>query len=128
MDRRPIAPDELHVASNPGWPEELARGLAGLATSGKLRPATAETVLAAVALVRRDMALRQLVSVLDPAGTRSKWSIATEVEARLAEFTKTRWPSLRYSDREPGDRVERLLLAVMRADGPRCARRLADLL
>ena len=105
----------------------LASDLAALA-SQPLPPRAQARLAQALAEVRRDLALADLVLLLDPDGRRSRWSVALEVEARLSRFEDTGWPRVRDGYRLPRDHVERCLTVILAADGPRSARRLVDLL
>ena len=128
MRRQPIPRAAIESVVNSERQAEWVGDLAAMAGHGALAPSTAARLLEAAALVARDLALRDLVELIDPDGTRSRWALACDVESRLAAFERTGWPRWRYSDRQPPDRVDRLLLSILRADPPRSARRLVDLL
>ena len=84
---------------------------------------------AAKAEVRALLALGTLANLLDPACERTRWSIASDIAARLRAFEIRAWPRIRSGGREPRDTLETLLGALLSSPRtPRDPRRLWDLL
>lgn len=74
-------------------------------------------------------ALADLADLLDPEGTRTRWSLATDIAGRLRHFEQGASQRIRAGGREPRDCVERLLCALANCPRfPRDPRRLWDLL
>lgn len=96
-------------------------------------PGLSDLAMARMAALGRELdalrALSELASLLDPQGTRTRWSLATDIAERLRAFEGGAWRRIRSGGRAPRDSVERLLCAL--ASGPRFPRdprRLWDLL
>lgn len=90
---------------------------------------TATRLAEALAMAGRDLAARQLAHTLDPTGSRSRWDTAGELADRLRRFEVTAWPRIRDGHRQPRDRIEQALAAMLRCSScPRSRRRLYDLL
>ena len=85
-------------------------------------PARAQTQLdQAIAFALCATAAQQAAAILDPDEARTRWSIACELEHRLAAFVE--------ADRPPLTPLEHRLAAMLaRAGCPRSARRLFDLI
>ena len=73
-------------------------------------------------------ALAELAGMLDPNGTRGRWAVAGELAARLRRFDGAAYARISQGYRAPHDRIEALMMAVLRASLPTSRRRLFDLL
>ena len=72
--------------------------------------------------------LAELAGLMDPDGTASKWAIAGALGHRLRRFQSTGYWAIQHGRRAPRDRVEGLLVAVLKANLPTSQRNLHLLL
>ena len=87
---------------------------------------TREALRAAHDLVARDEALSEVVSLLDPTGTRSRWSIAGDIQEARRRLARA-LPRIVAGGRYPSD-LEAALITAEEAGLPRSRRRIWDLL
>jgi hypothetical protein len=73
-------------------------------------------------------ALDELARMLDPDGTASKWALAGALSGRLRRFQATGYARIAKGYRPPRDRLEGLLVAVLKANLPTSQRNLHLLL
>lgn len=79
-------------------------------------------------LLHRDLALLELVELLDPAGELSRSKLAEAIATRLSRFEYVAWPRIRTGLRVPQSAVEIALADVLAAGRAQSARRVYDLL
>ena len=87
---------------------------------------TAEALRAAHDLFARDEALSEVVTLLDPAGTRSRWSIAGDMQEARLRLARA-LPRIVAGARDPSP-LEAALMVAERAGLPESRRRVWDLL
>jgi hypothetical protein len=73
-------------------------------------------------------ALAELSALVNPGGTLGRWAVAGELAARLRRFDGAAYARISQGYRAPHDRIEALMMAVLRASLPTSRRRLFDLL
>ena len=96
--------------------------------SPNLTAGTLQQIELADALVRRDLALVRLVTLLDPGNRLSTNGRAGAVSDRLRSFLDRAWPCIEAGDRQAHNPVESAMADLCRAGCPTSARRLFDLL
>ena len=91
-----------------------------------------ETARARISCAWREIAalaaLAELASLLDTDGARGRWWVAGELAARLSRFQGAAYHRIAAGHRPVQDRIEGLLLVVLRSNLPTSRRRLYDLL
>ena len=87
---------------------------------------TAEAMRAAQSLLARDEALAQVVDLLDPTGTRSRWSIAGDMQEARLRLARA-LPRIVAGARDASP-LEAALMVAERAGLPESRRRVWDLL
>lgn len=91
--------------------------------------AQSRTALAqAVRLCERDYALLALVDALDPDRTRSVWSLAGQISARLQRFESGGYRRIAAGHREPQGALEAALMACCGGCCPQSQRKLLPIL
>ena len=87
---------------------------------------TREALRAAHDLVARDEALSEVVSMLDPTGSRSAWAIAGDIQEARRRLARA-FPRISTGARPPSA-LEAVLITAEEAGLPRSRRRIWDLL
>ena len=87
---------------------------------------TREALRAAHDLVARDEALSEVVALLDPSGTRSRWSIAGDMQEARRRLARA-LPRIAAGARDPSP-LEEALITAEEAGLPKSRRRIWDLL
>jgi hypothetical protein len=111
-------------------PEPLRHQLADLiSVCDRLPERTIERIEAALVSARRDVAAAELSRLLNIEQNRTDWAIARDLAGRLDRFESSGWIRIRDGYRPPQNRVESLLVDMIRDPTcPRSPRRLLDLL